>query len=107
MTYKRYLDSTSKEKTTYEHELICIFTNEIPTWKDVKHIEFEDDDILQMSWDEGDDGYCIRVTRWVKETDEEWQERLEDMKESENKAKERRHQSYLRLKAEFENDERI
>ena len=104
MRFLRHSNNTSKEKTTYEHELICVFTDEMPTWKDVKHIEFEDDDILQMSWDERDECYCICVTRWIEETDEEWQERLEWLKRSEESAKEKRRQSYLRLKAEFENE---
>ena len=60
--------------------------------------------MIQMNWGENDNCYCICVTRWVEETDGEWQERLADMKESEDRAKERRRQSYLRLKAEFENE---
>jgi hypothetical protein len=104
MGYKRYLDSTSKEKTTYEKELISMFTNELPSWKDIKHIEFQDDDIIQMSWDEDDNCYCVFVSRWIEETDEEYQERLQHMKDWEDSAKERRRQNYLRLKAEFENE---
>jgi hypothetical protein len=104
MEYKRYLDSMSKEKTTYEKELICMFIDEPPVWKDIKHIELEDDDMIQMSWDEHDDCYCVRVVRWIEETDEEYQERLQYMSESENRAKERRRQHYLKLKAEFENE---
>jgi len=107
MKFLRYLNSTSQEKTTYETELICMFIDEAPVWKDIKHIEFEDDDMIQMNWSEHDDCYCVRVVRWVEETDEEWQERLADMKESEDRAKERRRQSYLRLKIEFENEKNM
>jgi hypothetical protein len=81
-----------------------MFTNEPPVWKDIKHIEFKDDDMIQMNWNEDDDCYCICVKRWIEETDEEWQERLEDMKQSEESSKQRRLQNYLRLKAEFEPD---
>ena len=104
MRFLRYKDNTSKEKTMYERELTCIFTDNTPTWKDIKHIDFKDDDMIQMNWGENDNCYCVCVTRWVEETDEEWQERLADMKKSEESAKERRRQSYLRLKAEFENE---
>ena len=108
MIHVRYANSTSKEKTTYEKELFWTHIDNPPSWKDIKHLELEDDDTIfaTTSTDENgsDDGYIVSVVRWVEETDEEWQERLSDMKESEDRAKERRLQSYLKLKAEFEPD---
>ena len=108
MRFLRYLDSTSKEKAKYEKELLWKHLDNPPSWKDIKHLDLEDDDTIYAttSTDENgsDDGYIVSVIRWVEESDGEWQERLADMKESEDRAKERRRQSYLRLKAEFENE---
>ena len=81
------------------------------TWKDIKDFKFEDDDIIEMGyvepWENGPDNsggdhYHITIIRQRLETDDEWQRRLKlEAKESE-KLKQRRYETYLKLKKEFE-----
>jgi hypothetical protein len=35
-------------------------------WKDIKHIEFEDDDIITAMYDEQDKSFFIYITRYVE-----------------------------------------
>jgi len=86
-------------------------TNDKPfTWKMVKHIGFQDDDIIHIGYDEGhvsennswDPHFFINVERSVPETDEEMEERIRCQERDNEWAKERRYQSYLKLKQEFE-----
>jgi hypothetical protein len=81
------------------------------TWADIKNIDFHDDDIISLvyvepyySENESSDGmYEGCVTRMVEETDDEYALRLKREKLLSEQAKERRYQSYLKLKVEFEN----
>jgi hypothetical protein len=86
-------------------------TNDKPfTWKDIKHIGFQDNDIIHIGHDEGhvsennswDAHYFIFVERFVPETDEEMEERIRCEERDKEWAKERRYKSYLKLKQEFE-----
>lgn len=79
-------------------------------WKDIKHIEFEDDDIVTVTYvepyfseNESNDGYfMVSVVRMVEETDEEYEMRLKKRELEEKWNKERRYESYLKLKEEFD-----
>jgi len=81
-------------------------------WQDIKHLDFEDEDVLRIEFNEGwheenngmDAHFVCSVTRKVEETDEEFAERQRQIKRDDDWAKERRFQSYLKLKNEFEND---
>ena len=82
------------------------------TWGDIKHIQFEDDDIIYSSWVEDDNfefhGYYHgEITRMVEETDEQFAKRLADVERGKAWAKEKRRENYLKLKAEFENEGNI
>jgi hypothetical protein len=80
------------------------------TWADIKNIPFEDDDVIDIGWVEGhysennswDGHWGAEVMRMVEETDEQFQERIEEKERNAKWAKERRYESYLRLKKEFE-----
>ena len=80
------------------------------TWGDVKHIEFEDDDVIRFEYVEGyysennsyDEHFSGMVIRKVLETDEQFERRQKRITQDEKWAKERRYESYLRLKKEFE-----
>jgi hypothetical protein len=82
------------------------------TWKDLKEIQFEDDDRIEIGYDEGyysennswDPHYYAVVTRMVEETDAQFEERIANLEIQNKWARERRYQSYLKLKEEFEND---
>ena len=81
-------------------------------WKDIKHIDLQDDDVIQMGHDEGffsennsmDPHFFVVITRMVEETDEQFARRQEQIALDNKWAKERRRESYLRLKKEFENE---
>ena len=81
-------------------------------WQDIKHIAFEDEDEIRIEYNEGwhdenngmDAHFVCSITRMVEETDEEFAERQRQLKRDEDWARDRRYQSYLKLKKEFEND---
>lgn len=73
-------------------------------WKDIKHIDFQDDDIVQCSHDEDDDLFYASVLRYELETDEQFEERKKTLEQMKEMSKERRYQQYLKLKEEFGNE---
>lgn len=81
-------------------------------WSDIKHIEFEDDDKIEIGYDDGhvseneswDPYHFASVTRLIEETDEEFEERQREIKVDSEWMKQRRYETYLKLKAEFENE---
>lgn len=104
-----YKDYGSDEKTLIKKEVFWKHQDNQPTWKDIKHIEFQDDDKIVIAYDDcnddsNSDGWYISVNRWEEETDEQFAERISDKERDAKWAKEARLKSYLRLKAEFEPD---
>lgn len=107
-----YKDYGSTEKTLVKKEVFWEKRDNQPTWKDIKHIEFQDDDKIVIAYEDYDDdsnsdGWIISVERWVEETEEQFKKRLIDIEAEKKRMKNMRYKSYLKLKAEFENDERI
>jgi hypothetical protein len=98
------------EKIRVKKEFFHKQKNSPIVWEDIKHIQFQDDDEIQIGYDEGhysennswDPHYFAIVERWRDETDEEAKKRIEDKVRDQKWAKERRYQSYLKLKEEFE-----
>ncbi len=86
--------------------------DEYPTWKNIKHIQFEDDDRIRISYEEpyysenssDDGGWHIEVEREMEETDEEYEKRMEVKRWTDEILKKQRYENYLRLKKEFENE---
>lgn len=78
-------------------------------WSDLKHIEFQDEDQIDIGYDEGyvsennswDAHHYAVVTRMVEETDEEFERRRKNNERDEKWARERRYENYLKLKKEF------
>ena len=102
-------DKKSPNKIKVEKQIYWHQKNSQLKWKDIKHLQLEDDDIIQASWvdDENFDynGYWHgAITRMVEETDEQFQKRMADNEMQAKWAKERRRESYLKLKKEFENE---
>lgn len=101
------MEKIKKEKTIFYTQKDKPFT-----WKDIKNIPFEDDDEIVVQWVEPfysennswEGHYNAEVTRMVEETDEEYQKRIKQNERDSKRAKERRYESYLRLKKEFENE---
>jgi hypothetical protein len=109
MNYKDYM---SKEKTLIKKCLFWKLFDNQPTWKDIKHLDLQDDDEIICSYEEhsenDEDSYWfISVVRWNEETDEEFKKRLEELEDNKKRLKKMRYQSYLKLKEEFENNENI
>jgi molecular chaperone GrpE (heat shock protein) len=104
-----YKDYGSTEKTLINKEIFWKHQDNQPTWKDIKHIEFQDNDKIAITYDEGDEdssneGWYISVERWEEETDEQFAKRLQNIEKDKERSKKMRYESYLRLKAEFENE---
>jgi hypothetical protein len=81
------------------------------TWKDIKHIDFQDDDEIRSEWVEPyysennswDGHYSITIIRKELETDEEFQKRIDREERDLKRRKEDRYKLYIQLKNEFEN----
>lgn len=103
-------DRKSKEKIKKEKQIFWDQKNEPFTWKDIKDIPFEDDDMINISWVEGhysennswDGHFHAEVIRMVEETDEQFAERIANNERDAKWAKEARLKSYLKLKEEFD-----
>jgi hypothetical protein len=104
MEDKKSPNKIKREKQIYWHE-----KNTQLRWKDIKHLEFEDDDLILSAWDEDEENYNSHwhcsITRMVEETDEQFAKRQADNERDAKWAKERRYESYLRLKKEFGEEE--
>jgi hypothetical protein len=110
--YICFMEDKSKEKI-YVDTIIYQRHKGFPfQWLDIKHIEFEDEDVIRLDYiepyysdnDSYDGHFSGMVIRKVEETDEQYNNRQERIAQDEKWAKERRYQSYLRLKKEFENE---
>lgn len=102
-------DKKSPNKIKRETQIYWHQKNSPLKWKDIKHLQLEDDDKIRAGWEEDDSaeygGYWHgEITRMVEETDEQYQRRQSEIARDAKWAKERRYESYLRLKAEFEKD---
>jgi hypothetical protein len=96
-----------KWKEIFFHQM-----DEYPTWKDIKDIQFEDDDRIRISYEESyysennshDGGWVIYVKREIEETDDEYKRRMERIKSDEEYRKKRNYETFLKLKKQFEDD---
>jgi hypothetical protein len=89
------------EKKLVDRVIFRMVKDSAFTWKDIKHIEFHDDD--EIGIEEDDDGsFYAEVFRKELETDEEFEERKQSAESMRILFKQRRHQQYLKLKEEFE-----
>lgn len=92
-------------------EVVNLSFDKLPSWKDIKHIEFQDDDLIHIGHDEGhysennswDPYFYVVVERFREETDEEYHQRVEENEKFKEEMKKKRYETYLKLKEEFEN----
>jgi hypothetical protein len=102
----------SRKKIKVKKQIFWDQKNEPFTWKDIKDVPFEDDDKINISWEEPyyseneswDGHYHAEVIRMVEETDEQFQKRIADNERDAKWLKERRYENYLKLKEEFGDD---
>jgi hypothetical protein len=102
-------DNQSLKKIKKEKQIFRGYNNAPMKWADIKNLQLEDDDVIHSGWVDDDNfdyhGYWNNViTRMVEETDEEFEKRIARNKRSAEEMKQRRYESYLRLKQEFENE---
>ena len=78
-----------------------------PRWKDLKHSEYQDDDLIYVGYEEDEYGnngeWFISIERERLETDEEYNERMKRHERFLEDSKKQRYERYLKLKEEFEN----
>jgi len=100
----------SKEKIRVESTVFLSNKSEPFYWKDIKHLNLEDNDMLRFEWVEpyysennSWDGHFIgEITRLIEETDEQHNVRLARNAKTKEELKKRRYENVLKLKAEFE-----
>jgi hypothetical protein len=103
-------DLSPPSKIKKDRDLLHLHRDEPIKWKDIKHFQFEDDDVIHIGFDEGyvseneswDAHYFAIITRKIEETDKEFEERMEMSKMLQENLRKKRYETYLRLKAEFE-----
>lgn len=98
----------ASKKIQVEKQIFHGYNNAPMKWSDIKNLELEDDDVIYSGcfYDDNLDYHGFwhnQITRMVEETDEQFENRITEMKQDDIWAKERRRQSYLRLKEEFQN----
>lgn len=71
-------------------------------WIDIKNFEFQDNDIIDIEYDEDRFVFVIKISRLVDETDEELERRIKQQQASKEHLKKIRYQNFLELKKEFE-----
>jgi len=82
------------------------------TWKELKHIQFQDDDIIICEYIEPEcttkyehDGYFdVEISRMIEETDEQYNQRMIEKVKTDERLKQNRLERYLELKKEFDID---
>ena len=102
MEDKKSPNKIKRETQIYWHQL-----NSHLTWKDIKHLQLEDDDIIHSAWVEDNEadyhGYWHgEITRMVEETDEQFKKRQKAIEQERERMKKMRYENYLKLKKEFE-----
>jgi hypothetical protein len=106
------MHKNSTEKILVDKNVLHLTKNTKIRWKDLKDFQFQDDDIIEISYDEGyvsennswDAHFYAIVTRPTLETNEEHQRRLKRQEQQKDEMRKRRYESYLKLKEEFENE---
>ena len=107
--------SKEKVKIKVEREIFTKNTGDRPLkWRDIKHLDLQDDDEIHARWEEpyysennSYDGHFYSVIiRRELETDEEFQSRIKRIERESKFMREKRYESYLKLKAEFEGDDK-
>lgn len=106
-------DNNNPNKIKREKQIRFIKQEKPIKWSDLKNLKIEDDDILEVGYDEGNyseneswDAYHFAtVTRMVEETDEQRDERVRMAKWYTEELKKRRYENYLKLKMEFEGND--
>jgi hypothetical protein len=96
------------KKIQVEKQIFHGHNNAPMKWSNIKNLQLEDDDVIHSGWVDDDNfdyhGYWHnQITRMVEETDEEFNKRIARNNKSAEEMKQRRYESYLRLKEEFEN----
>jgi hypothetical protein len=107
MTYE---SKRMKEKIKFQETIFHGNSDEPFKWKDIKHIEFQDDDELCIRYEEGfysennswDGGFVAEVFRMQLESDEEFNNRMIELEKDKEFWKKKRYENYLKLKEEFE-----
>ena len=105
-----YEESRKREKVEVIETIFHEVKEQPFKWKDIKHLNLQDEDVLNIRYEEGfysennswDGGFVAEVERPRLETDEEFNERMEKLEKDRAEMKERRRQNYLKLKEEFE-----
>ena len=100
-------------KIKKEKELLYLTKDNNPiSWKDIKDFQFEDDDVINIGWEEPyysennsyDGHFYARISRMVEETDDEYRKRMDQNSEVNKRLKKNRYEMYLKLKKEFEQE---
>jgi hypothetical protein len=97
------------ERKKIEKTIAFIQQDNMIKWKDIKHLEFEDEDIIHSGYDEGhvsennswDAHYYFEQKRFIDETDEEMERRIRRQQRDAEDMKRRRYENYLKLHKEF------
>lgn len=93
-----------------EEQLFCAQRDTPFTWKDIKHLDLQDDDIINLCWVDSfysennswEGHFEAEVIRMVPENDEQYKSRISAYERSKTNSKKQRYENYLKLKEEFD-----
>ncbi len=100
----------NKEKIYIKTEIFSKQHDSRLLWKDIKHIDFQDNDEIESQYVESyysenesyDAHFITIISRKILETDEQQAKRISVTEKNIAELKERRYQTYLKLKKEFD-----
>lgn len=103
-------DKRKKERIEIQETIFHDQSDQPFRWKDIKHVEFQDNDEIAIRYEEGfysennswDGGFIAEIFRMRLETDEEFNDRMTELEKDKEFWKKKRYENYLELKAEFE-----
>jgi len=107
--------SNEKVKVKVEREIFSKHTGDNPLkWSDIKHLDLQDDDEIHARWEEAyysennsyDGHFYSVIIRHELETDEEFQTRMKRIERDSLFMRQKRYESYLKLKEEFEGEDK-
>jgi len=91
------------EKIIIKNEIFRLSKETEIRWKDIKHIEFQDNDVIMCYSDDEGDSFWANIWREELETDEQFEKRKKSYEKIREASRKKRYETYLILKEEFEN----
>lgn len=92
------------EKKLISKEIINRISDRPFIWKDIKNLLLENEDKIDIDYDEGSGSYELTIYRQFLETDEEFEKRKQKLAEYCEFNRKQRFETYKKLRKEFDGE---